>query len=665
MLSRSTRRSAGRRFRLWLFRDSTQKDPTAQVTPHKQHPWWKVMCLTGVDYFSTLGYQPGIAFLAAQALSPIATLFLILLTLFGALPIYSRVAEESPHGEGSISMLEHQLSRWKGKLFVLVLLGFVATDFVITITLSAADATAHIIENPFTPEIFKHQIGVTLVLIALLGAIFLRGFKEAIGIAVGLVAIYLFLNVIVISVGAYELLTHPYHFPEWKQAVLGHPQVNGNPWFAILVAMMLFPRLALGLSGFETGVAVMPLVKGDEDLSEDDWANIQSTRTGYREEAKTRHLLRARIRNTQKLLRYAALIMSVMLISSSFVTATLIPPEAFVDGGEANGRAIAYLAHHFFGDIFGTVYDLSTILILWFAGASAMAGLLNIVPRYLPRYGMAPEWARAARPLVIVITVIAFAVTLIFRADVDAQGGAYATGVLVLMTSAAIAVTISTRRKGQHWFVYLLIALIFIYTTIQNIHERPEGIKIASFFILTIIVASLFSRVYRSTELRVDRIQLDDQARQFIKDAAKGTVRIIANRKDKGDVAEYAQKEEEKRTSNHIPAGEPVLFFEVTPGDASDFSGTLSIRGERVDGYRILRTESPAVPNAIAAFLLYLRDELGKLPHAYFGWSEGNPISYLLKYLAFGEGDTAPVTHEVLRKAERDPERRPIVHVGG
>ncbi len=664
MLNRSTRRTAARRFKLWLFKGSAQKD-IDHATPHRQHPWWQVMCLTGVDYFSTLGYQPGIAFLAAQSLSPVATLILVLLTLFGALPIYNRVAEESPHGEGSISMLEHLLSRWKGKLFVLVLLGFVATDFIITITLSAADATAHVIENPFTPEILKHQIGVTLALIAVLGIIFLRGFKEAIGIAVTLVAVYLLLNTIVIAFGLYELFTHPYHFPEWKGALFQHPRVNGNAWLIVGVSLLLFPRLALGLSGFETGVAVMPLVKGLEDLSEDDWANIQSTRTGAREQAKTRRLLRGRIRNTKKLLRSAAVIMSVMLISSSFVTSILIPAEKFADGGEANGRAIAYLAHEFFGDIFGTVYDLSTILILWFAGASAMAGLLNIVPRYLPRYGMAPEWARAARPLVIVIITIAFAVTIIFSADVDQQGGAYATGVLVLMTSAAIAVTLAARRKQKGWYLYFIIALIFAYTTIQNIHERPEGIKIASFFILTIILASLFSRVYRSTELRVDQIELDDRARQFIKDAAKGTIRIIANRKDKGDAAEYAQKEEEKRTSNHIPAGEPILFFEVTPGDASEFAGTLCIRGEAVDGYRILRTESPAVPNAIAAFLLYLRDEMGKLPHVYFGWSEGNPISYLLKYIAFGEGDTAPVTHEVLRQAERDSERRPIVHVGG
>src|SRR6185369_15282419 len=654
-------RNAGRRLNLWLFKGSTQQD--SAHAPHKQHPWWQVMCLTGVDYFSTLGYQPGIAFLAAQALSPIATCILVLLTLFGALPIYNRVAEESPHGEGSISMLEHQLSRWKGKLFVLVLLGFVATDFVITITLSAADATAHIIENPFTPPLLKHQIGVTLVLIAILGVIFMRGFKEAIGIAVALVAVYLALNTVVIGFGLYQLATHPYHFPEWKQALFTHPSVRGHTWLILGVSLFLFPKLALGLSGFETGVAVMPLVKGDSDLSEADWANIQSTRTGH--EASIAPLLRGRIRNAKKLLRTAAIIMSVMLISSSFVTSILIPAEKFAEGGEANGRAIAYLAHEFFGNIFGTVYDLSTISILWFAGASAMAGLLSIVPRYLPRYGMAPEWARAARPLVIVIIAIAFAVTFIFKVDVDAQGGAYATGVLVLMTSAAIAVTLVAKRKKENWYPYLAIAVIFVYTTIQNIHERPEGIKIASFFILTIILASLFSRVYRSTELRVERIELDDQARQFIKDAAKGTIRIITNRRDKGDADEYAQKEHEKRTSNHIPTGEPILFFEVTPGDASEFSGTLKICGETVDNFRILRTESPAVPNAIAAFLLYLRDEMGKLPHVYFGWSEGNPISYLLKYIAFGEGDTAPVTHEVLRQAERDSNRRPIVHVGG
>jgi hypothetical protein len=626
------------RLKRWLFKGIKEPEgPHEGEHKHHQHPWWKVMCLTGVDYFSTLGYQPGIAFLAAGALSPIATFVLVLLTLLGALPIYSRVAAESPHGQGSISMLESLLSRWKGKLFVLVLLGFVATDFVITITLSAADATAHIVENPFFPHFFHHQINVTLGLIALLGAIFLKGFKEAIGIAVLLVAVYLLLNMVVIGVGIYHLATHPGYFPGWKNALLAHPNVHGNPLLILGVSLLLFPKLALGLSGFETGVAVMPLVRGP-----------------------------GRIRNTRLMLITAALIMSVMLISSSFVTTTLIPAHEFEDGGSANGRALAFLAHQYMGEWFGTAYDLSTITILWFAGASAMAGLLNIVPRYLPRYGMAPEWARATRPLTLVFIAIAFAVTIVFKADVDAQGGAYATGVLVLMSSAAIAVTISAwRRAEQMRWAFLLISLVFAYTTVVNIIERPEGIKIASFFIGAIIVMSLISRVMRTTELRVEKVELDATAQAFVNEISQGEIRIVANRCDKGDADEYKLKEQEKRADNHIPSNDPILFFEVNPGDASEFSGVLKVHGAYVEGYRVLRAVSPAVPNAIAAFMLYLRDKTGKIPHVYFGWSEGNPLMYLLRYVAFGEGDTAPVTHEVLRQAEENPARRPAVHVGG
>ncbi|HKS27296.1 MAG TPA: hypothetical protein VJS44_05725, partial [Pyrinomonadaceae bacterium] len=639
---------------------------------HHQHPWWKVMCLTGVDYFSTLGYQPGIAFVAAGALSPIATLVLVLLTLFGALPMYNRVAAESPHGDGSISMLEHLLSRWKGKLFVLCLLGFAATSFIITITLSAADAAVHIADNPYAPKIFHHQIIVTLVLIAFLGAVFLKGFKEAIGIAVLLVVVYIAMNLIVIATGLYEIFTHPYVLSNWKNALFTHPDVKGNPLLIIGVSLLVFPKLALGLSGFETGVVVMPLVKGDRTLTEEDLESIHTTRSTGRVEPTAQELLEGRIRNTRKLLTAAALIMSVMLIGSSLVTSMLIPPEEFrpetdtQEAGSASGRALAYLAHTYLGDWFGTAYDLSTISILWFAGSSAMAGLLNIVPRYLPRYGMAPEWARATRPLTLVLTAICFLVTLFFRADVEAQGGAYATGVLALMTSAAIAVTLSTRRRGEKmWLAFLLISLIFVFTTVVNIVEQPEGIKIALVFIVGIILTSLFSRVWRTTELRVKKVELDDTAKSIIQEASSGTIRIVTNRCDRGDALEYQMKEKEKREDNHIPANEPIIFFEVSLGDASEFSGVLQIRGDHVDGYRVLRTESPVVPNAIAAFLLYLRDKTGKLPHVYFGWSEGNPIVYIFKYIAFGEGDTAPTTHEVLRQAEKDPERRPTVHVGG
>jgi hypothetical protein len=659
-----------RKFQLWFFEGIKRGGSTNEsAAVHKQHPWWQVMCLTGVDYFSTLGYQPGIAFLAAGALSPVATLVLIFLTLFGALPMYRRVAGESPHGDGSISMLENLLSRWKGKLFVLALLGFATTSFIITITLSAADATAHIVENPFVLEhidFFHHRIIVTLILITALGAIFLRGFKEAIGIAVFLVVIYLGLNLTVVSVGLYEIFTHNAVLWDWKKMLY---QTYSNPLAMIGAALIVFPKLALGLSGFETGVVVMPLVKGDIDV---DTVKRESVATQVTRPGESVAQLAGRIHNTRKLLTAAALIMSLLLLGSSIVTSMLIPAEEFrpetatQEAGDANGRALAYLAHYYLGDVFGTVYDLSTISILWFAGSSALAGLLNIVPRYLPRYGMAPEWARATRPLVVVFTAICFIVTILFKADVDAQGGAYATGVLALMTSAAIAVTLSARRRGEavQW-LFMLVSVVFIYTTIVNIVEQPDGIKIALIFIVAIVASSLFSRVWRSTELRVERIELDDTARDFIRKAAKGTVRIITNRCDRGDALEYQAKEKEKRIDNHIPAGEPILFFEVTPGDASEFSGVLKVRGETVDGFKILRTESPAVPNAIAAFLLFLRNETGKLPHVYFGWSEGNPVSYLLKYIAFGEGDTAPVTHEVLRQAEKDPEQRPIVHVGG
>ena len=632
------------------------------------------MCLTGVDYFSTLGYQPGIAFLAAGALSPIATLVLVLLTLFGALPMYHRVAAESPHGDGSISMLENLLSRWKGKLFVLALLGFAATSFIITITLSAADATAHIVENPFVLnhlQFLHHRIIVTLVLVAALGAIFLKGFKEAIGIAVIIVAVYLLLNLIVVAVGAYQIYLHPSLLWNWKSVLT---ETYRSPFLMIGTALLIFPKLALGLSGFETGVVVMPLVRGDRELSEDEIESIHTTRSFLHTTppVAAQQLLAGRIHNTRKLLTAAALIMSFLLVASSVITTLLIPAEEFrpetltEEPGSANGRALAYLAHHYLGGAFGTLYDLSTIAILWFAGSSALAGLLNIVPRYLPKYGMAPEWARATRPLVVVFTTICFIVTILFKADVDAQGGAYATGVLALMTSAAIAVTLSARRRGERvQWVFMIISLVFSYTTITNIVEQPEGIKIAFVFIIAIVLSSLVSRVWRTTELRVERVELDDTAREFVRQAARGTVRIITNRCDRGDAEEYKLKESEKRTDNHIPPGEPILFFEVTPGDASEFSGILRVRGENVDGYKILRTESPAVPNAIAAFLLFLRNETGKLPHVYFGWSEGNPLSYLMKYIAFGEGDTAPVTHEVLRQAEKDPERRPIVHVGG
>jgi len=660
------------RFKKWLFNQVDEiEGPHEHAGRHPQHSWWQVMCLTGVDYFSTLGYQPGIALLAAGAISPFATLVLVLLTLFGALPMYHRVAEESPHGDGSISMLEKLLSRWKGKMFVLMLLGFVATSFIITITLSAADAAAHIIENPFVEHnlhFLNHPVYVTFVLIGFLGLVFLRGFNEVIGLAVVIVAAFLLLNLITIVAGIYQIaIVHPEIVINWKSMIWTHPGVNGSIGMLIASSLLLFPKLALGLSGFETGVVVMPLVKSDKPLPSDDNGPLHvSTFVASDASQDVQEHLNGRIRNGKKLLTGAAVIMSFYLIGSSIITAMLVPIAEIQPGGKASGRAVSYLSHELLGSGFGTVYDISTITILWFAGASAMAGLLNIVPRYLPRYGMAPDWARATRPLVLVFTAICFVVTLLFQADVNAQGGAYATGVLMLMTSAAVAVTISSRRKGEKkWIAFLVITIVFIYTTIVNMVVQPSGIQIASVFILAIIVTSFVSRALRTTELRIDNIEFDEKALGFLNEIEDGDIRIVTNRRETGDVSEYRFKEHEKRIDNHIPSTDPILFYEIELGDASEFSGGLSIRGIDIEGYKILRTESPAVPNAIAALLLHLRDKTGKIPHVYFGWSEGNPIMYLARYILFGEGDTAPVTREILRQAEPDPELRPNVHVGG
>jgi hypothetical protein len=618
-----------------------ERDDSRQHT----HAWWRVVCLTGVDYFSSLGYAPGIAAVAAGYLSPAATLVLVLVTLFGALPMYRRVAGESPYGDGSVSMLERLLPWWGGKLFVLCLIGFVSTGFVITITLSAADAASHILENPAGHMLGHHPVIVTLFLILLLGVVFLRGFNEAIGIAVVLVSVYLALNLVVIGHSLIQIARHPGLISNWH----GHvTQSNGsNPVLLALLVIRLFPKLALGLSGFETGVLVMPLVKGDPTDTYE-------------------HPL-GRIRNARKLLATAASIMSVLLLTSAFTTTLLIPHVEFLPGHSANGRALAFLAHRDLGPVFGTAYDISTICILWFAGASAMAGLLNIVPRYLPRYGMAPDWARATRPLTLLVTLICVVVTLVFNASVDAQAGAYATGVLAVMTSAAIAVALSVRKAHNpvRALGFFVIAMVFVYTFLNTIVEQPDGIRIAASFIVGIIVISLVSRIWRSTELRVSDVVFDEEARRFVLDNAEhGPMRIIANHPDERNAREYLLKEREQREDNHIPPGDPVVFLEVRVSDASDFAPVLQVRGECIEDYRVLRVESAAVPNAIAAVALQIRNMTGQRPHLYFGWTEGNPLKHLANYILFGQGDIAPVTREVLRQAEPNPKQRPAIHVG-
>lgn len=646
--------------------DIAQLTPSTAVLqpPEHQSFWLWVMCLTGVDYFSTLGYQPSIAFEAVGLLAPLATIVLIAVTLGCALPVYSYVAEESPLGHGSISMLERLLHGWTAKFLVLVLLGFAATDFIITQTLSAADAAEHLIHNPYwesAPDVLQSQLILTMALLMLLGGMFLRGFKEVIAMAVIIVGIYLVLNVIVLVSGVVYLAFHPSLVANWYAAVASgdwHMEHQGTGLLAAIAACLIFfPKLALGLSGFETGVAVMPLVRG--------------------EHGDDPHRPMGRIRNTRKLLLTSAIIMSCMLFGSSLITAMLIDPLAIVTEGQAANRALAYVAHGetavminpIFGNLFGTMYDASTVAILWFAGASAMSGLLNLVPRYLPRFGMAPRWAEAVRALVMVFTTINLIVTWIFGASVIKQGGAYATGVMVLMSSGAIAVVIDLWMKNTgpwwrrlHWG-YILATFVFLYTTVAIIIEKPDGVKIAGAFVLSVLAISIISRTRRSTELRFEKFEFVDETSRFLWDALRHLEFpvLVPHRPGHHTIA---QKDEKIRRVHRLAPNVPIVFVEATVGDPSEFHHTPMIEVTEQDERFILKlTRCASVAHAVATVALEL-SKTGKPPEIHFGWSGESPLAANLSFLLFGEGNVPWLVRELILKAEPDPAKQPRVFIG-
>lgn len=602
---------------------------------HTQHsrPWYLVLCLTGVDYFSTLGYQPGIALLAAGALSPIATALLIFVTLFCALPVYAQVSARSFVGQGSVAMIEQLFRGWSGKIIVLVLLGFATTDFIITMTLSSADAAQHAIENPFLHDYLDGmRLPLTLGLLALLSVVFLRGFAEAIGIAALVTIPFLILNAIVIIRGLLEIQAHPEALPAWELSLN-----NMYPdWTSLMIATaLIFPKLALGLSGFETGVSVMPLVKGNDD-------DAQLTKP------------HGRILNTRKLLIAAAIIMSVLLMGSSFITTLLIPPEAYQPGGPAAGRAIAYLAHEYLGHGFGTVYDISTIVTLWFAGASALAALLQLIPRYLPRFGMAPRWVSYRRPLVIILFLISAFVTIIFDAEVEAQGAAYATGVLALILSAAVAVAVALWKEAHadptkvdrallsKSFYFWIVTAIFTFTFIDNVYERPDGVIISGCFITFIVVLSAISRWRRSLELRVADLDFADVMSESLwKDLVGKRVHlvpIVGN-----DLVDRTRKR--AALKKHYNISGRIAFLHVTLQDnRSEFYSKLTIDVKKEDDdFLISASGATAIANTIA-FISELTDPLS----IFLGLTRKSPMTQAFRYILWGEGETALLVYSIL-----------------
>ncbi|MGH9511811.1 MAG: hypothetical protein ACRD2U_06705 [Terriglobales bacterium] len=628
-----------------------------ETTSH-QHPWFAVMWLTGVDYFSSIAYQAGIALLAAGILAPIATVVLVFVTLFCAVPVYREVARRSYAGQGSIALLENLVKGWPSKLLVLVLLGFAGTDFVITMTLSAADSAQHVVENPLVKQYAAHlHMAITIGLLAILAIVFLKGFGEAIVLAMAVAIPYILLNATVTLVCGLEILHHPEMLRNWHAAL----HAGGDGWTGIFIAScFVFPRLALGLSGFETGVSLMPLIRGDAT------DKAGRGKTGEEDQASAP---KGRIRNTGRLLLAAAALMSVLLIGSSIVTTLLIPESAYREGGPASGRAMAYLAHQYLGSAFGSLYDVSTILILWFAGASAMAGLLNLIPRYLPRFGMAPRWVSYARPLVLVLFAIDLGVTFAFRGSVVRQGGAYATGVLVLIFSAAVAAALvlwrdaSENKEGKvksriKSLYFWLCAVVFAYTLGANIKERPDGIIIASIFIALLIVTSVISRYFRSIELRVRTCGFcDEESRRLWDKLEDGNLNIVPIATlDK----KYRSHIRAKVERSYKVAG-PLTFLHVELlDDRSEFYEQLEVEVKCSSAENIIIVRNA---NVIANTIAYVSIKL-KAKNIILGLAaEKSPLVQALRYVSFGTGEVGMMVYEILTNywQERPEAERPTL----
>jgi hypothetical protein len=627
----------------------------------------------------------------------LATIVLVAVTLFGALPVYAYVAGRSPRGSGAIGLLERLIPGWFGKIVIVALLGFAATDFIFTRTLSAADAAVHLINNPMmgwrTTLAFLHRAGtaassylppairdsvdqhwseqlLVTVLLLLIGflfwATFRRGFTgRIVHLAVAVCVTYLVLNAVVIGSGLRYLWTHPAILDRWYEQVISGDwgwstgRLVPGGWLRIaLICVLLLPKMALGLSGFELSMVVMPLIRRrpDDDPSQPC----------------------ARIRDTRKMLAVAALLMSLYLLGSALVTTTLIPADA-IDHGRALNRALAYLAHGellatganatelspLFGEVFGSVYDVSTVLILSLAGASVTIGLRDLVPPYLHRLGMELPWAHAVGSILYVFNLIKLLVTLLFRADVMSQRGAYASSILVLLSGAAAAAALDRRqtRPGRLPWFFMAATATFSLTAAAVIISQPDGILLALACVVAVLVLSMASRLVRTNELRFAGFAwADDQSRFLWESMILAEFPVLVPHCP--GHRSLAAKEALIRCRHRLTPDVPLVFIEAFLGDPSDFCQLPVMEVKQDTGRFALRiTGCPSIPHVIAAVALEL-SRSGKPPEIHFGWSNEPPLRANLNFVLFGAGNIPWMVREILRKAEPDVQRQPRVVIG-
>ncbi|HJT33021.1 MAG TPA: hypothetical protein VJ783_13350 [Pirellulales bacterium] len=670
-------------------------------SPPRPSAWWLVLGLVGLDYFSTLAYLPSIIIEAAGPLAPLAALFMVLVTLFLALPVYLYVVGHSPDGQGATGLLERALPGWGGKLVMLVLMGFVAADFVITRSLSVADASIHVLANPrwdqavdrymaadeqvallMGPKVWKlaepfwtRQMAVTialaLVAFALLWLLH-RGFtRNVLRLAALVTLAFLAISGVVVGSGVAHLIDHPVLLSQWWARVLEHGGVlrRSGPdhslvWRLLALVVWAFPQMALAISGFELSMTVAPLIDGGSGVGP--------------------HHVRRRIRNARKLMLVAALVMAVYVTASVTVCTLLLPENAFGDGGAAEHRALAYLAHggeladgrsstvlgSWFGGKFGTLYDTSAVLILCLAGASSLVALRDSVPTFLHRAGMELEWAHRHGLLVHLFNAIILVVTVVFHASVSAQQWAYATSVLALLAGASLAalVDLSRRWRASRWRPivsgpFALCVAFFVTMELVTLLQNRSGLVIALCFVASILASSSFSRWMRSTELRFRGFSFADDAtrRRWQEIVAMEFQVLVPHRPGQFSLAE---KNADVRRKHRLGEGTYLVFIEVFLGDPSDFQHQPLMRIEHEGGLEVIRVaRAVSVSHVIAAIGLEF-SRVGTPPEIIFGWSHEAPLAANLNFLLWGEGNVPWMVQHLVRRAQPEPARRPRIVVG-
>lgn len=669
--------------------------------PQRTHAWLLVLTLVGVDYFSTLAYLPSMAVEAAGPLAPLAAGGVVLVTFLLALPIYWYVVGRSPDGRGATGLLEDLTPGWRGKMIVLTLLGFAAADFVITRSLSLADAAIHLIHNPHgqrllarLPQTFlgedpaswlwweraaalvmAPQVAVTLGLSIVsfgLWQLIKDGLSRRMLWTTALATfVYLSLVGIVIVSGLAYLGRHPEIWEATIASLRGSDDADaagksiGWRWEWLKIVLWSFPQMALGLSGFEMIMTVAPQVRGRGD--------------------DTPEKPVGRIRNTRKLMLTAASVMAVYLVSAVSVTSLLVPRTALVAGGEAEHRALAYLAHGslladgatgetlnpLFGENFGDIFDLSTALVLCLAGISVTLGLKNLLPHYLHRLGMEVGWAGKVGAILHLLNAIILIVTVVFRASPSSQQWAYATSVLVLLGGAAIAAARDLLQPGMRTFgrmlgggLAALGAGFFFGLTGLTVLINHSGITIALAFVASIVVSSFISRWIRSTELRFEGFSFANLAsEQRWKELSRLGPRVLAPHRP--GLMSLADKRRTLLRDYRLAADEEVLFVEATLGDPSDFYQRPLMSVEREDGIEVVRvSHCVSVAHVLAAICLEMCDDEAPPPEIIFGWSNEAPLAANLNFLLLGEGNVPWMVRELVLNAGLEPHRQPRILIG-